>query len=108
MDKKKKWSSPQAIIVMALILLIFAYIGFDVVKTKPAIKADIEVIKTDYKELSGFLETKMPIIDSTLEKQADQINQQSIDIAELNGAVSILSSRQDGSSEPASRPVPGE
>jgi hypothetical protein len=92
MDKKKKWSSPQAIIVMAIVLLIFTYIGFDVAKTKPAIKADIEIIKSEYKELTGFLETKLPIIDSTLKIQADQISQQSTDIGSLNKAVAVLAS----------------
>ena len=90
MDKKKKWSSPQAIIVMVIILLIFAYIGLDVAKTKPQIKSDLKEIKADYTELSGFLETKLPAIDSTLKIQAEQISEQSKDINHLNATVKNL------------------
>ena len=55
MDSRKKWSSPQAIIVMAIILLIFVYIGIDMAKTNPAIKADIKEIKLACRDKSNFI-----------------------------------------------------
>lgn len=87
MDSRKKWKSPQAIIVMALILLIFSYIGIDMAKTKPQIKADLKEVKAEYVELSGFLDQKLPEIDSTLRIQADQISNQGAQIDSLNQTV---------------------
>jgi cob(I)alamin adenosyltransferase len=87
MDSRKKWKSPQAIIVMALILLIFAYIGFDMAKTKPQIRSDLKEVKAGYVELSGYLDTKLPEIDSTLRIQADQISRQGSQIDSLNQTV---------------------
>ncbi len=89
-DTKKKWASPQSIIIMAIVLLIFVYIGIDMGKIKPAIKADIREIKGEYVELSQFLNYKIPEIDSTLRIQADQISNQSKDINSLNERVSEL------------------
>ena len=87
MDSRKKWKSPQAIIVMALILLIFAYIGIDMALTNPRMKSDIKEVKADYIELNGFLDTKLPEIDSTLRIQADQISNQGAQIDSLNQTV---------------------
>lgn len=105
MDKKKKWSSPQAIIVIAIILLIFTYIGIDVAKTKPAIKSDIHLMKTEYQELTEFLDVKIPEFDSTLKIQAQQISQQNDDISSLNASVSILASDPE---EPTTSWTPSE
>ena len=99
MDKKKKWSSPQAIIVMVIILLIFAYIGIDVSKTKPQIKSDLKEIKAEYSELSGYLGTKLPEIDSTLKIQAEQISEQSNDINALNATVKFLAKTDEEPSQ---------
>ena len=88
--ERKKWTSPQAIIVMAIIVLLFLYIGIDIAKTKPSIKADIKEVKKDYTELSEFLDQKLPEIDSTLELQAEQLTQQGADITVLNERVSKL------------------
>jgi len=90
MDNKKKWTSPQSIIIMAIVLLIFVYIGFDMTKTKPAIQADIKEIKSEYVELSQFLDKKIPEFDSTLRVQAEQISNQGKDINSLNEKVSEL------------------
>jgi hypothetical protein len=87
MDSRKKWKSPQAIIVMILILLIFTYIGIDMAMTKPKIMDDIKDVKAEYVELSGYLDKKLPEIDSTLRIQADQISSQGSQIDSLNQTV---------------------
>jgi hypothetical protein len=94
MDIKKKWTSPQSLIIMTIVLLIFIYIGFDMTKIKPEIKADMRSIKSEYVELSEFLDKKIPEIDSTLKFQADQISEQSTSINILNDRVSNLSSTE--------------
>jgi len=94
MDNKKKWTSPQSLIIMVIVLLIFVYIGFDLAQTKPAIKADIKEIKGEYVELSQFLDEKIPEIDSTLRIQANQISKQGGDINVLNDRVSELSTTE--------------
>ena len=93
--ERKKWTSPQALIVMAIVVLLFLYIGIDIAKTKPAIKADIQEVKQDYTELSDFLDRKLPEIDSTLEIQAQQLTQQGADITVLNQRVSDLASTDE-------------
>lgn len=95
MDSKKKWASPQALIVIAIVLLIFVYIGIDMAKTKPAIKADIKEVKENYIELSGFLDEKLPEIDSTLEIQAQQIAKQGGDIGILNYRLQNMSGGEE-------------
>lgn len=94
MDNKKKWTSPQSLIIMVIVLLIFAYIGYDLAKTKPSIKADIKEIKGEYVELSHFLDEKIPEIDSTLRIQADQISNQGKNINSLNERVSDLATTE--------------
>jgi len=89
--EKKKWASPQAIIVMAIVALIFIYIGLDMSKTKPAIRKDLIEIRSDYINLSEYLNEKLPEIDSTLKIQADQISKQGTDISILNGRVKNIS-----------------
>jgi cob(I)alamin adenosyltransferase len=75
---------------MSIVLLIFLYIVIDVVKTKPEIKRDIIEVKKEYLELSGFLDTKIPEIDSTLRIQSEQISKQSEDINSLNSKVKTI------------------
>jgi uncharacterized protein YoxC len=89
--ERKKWFSSQSLIIIAIILLIFSYIGVDVIKTKPKIKSDIDSIKVQYKELSTYLDDKIPEIDSTLRIQATQISSQSEDIEELNNKLKNIS-----------------
>ncbi|HPI82730.1 MAG TPA: hypothetical protein PK122_05885 [Candidatus Paceibacterota bacterium] len=90
---RKKWKSPQALIVIALVFLIFLYIGIDMAKVKPEIKRDLQEVKKEYTELSSFLDRKIPEIDSTLRIQATQISRQGEDIDSLNSKVSSLTSR---------------
>jgi cob(I)alamin adenosyltransferase len=87
----KKWKSPQAIIIIAIIVLIFTYIGIDLGMTRPDMRRDIQEIKTEYRDLSAFLNEKIPEIDSTLRIQAEQISVQSQDIDALNNRVQNLS-----------------
>jgi predicted PurR-regulated permease PerM len=87
MDSRNKWKSPQAIIVMVLILLIFSYIGIDMALTKPQIKTDLKEFKTEYTEFTGYLEQRLPEIDSTLKIQAGQISNQGAQIDSLNQTV---------------------
>ena len=94
MDNKKKWTSPQSLIVMVIVLLIFVYIGFDLAKTKPTIKAEIKEVKGEYVELSQFLDEKIPEFDSTLRIQAEQISNQSKDINSLNERVNDLATTE--------------
>jgi hypothetical protein len=84
---KQKWNSSQSIIVIAIIFLIFIYISVDLASTKPQIKKDIDDVKKEYLDLSGFLDKKIPEIDSTLKIQAKQISKQSEDIGSLNSKV---------------------
>lgn len=92
MDTKKKWTSPQSLLILAIVLLIFVYIGIDMTKVKPSIKTDLKEVKKEYVELSTFLDRKIPEIDSTLRIQAEQISSQSEDINALNEKVSGLRS----------------
>jgi len=87
MRTRKNWKSPQALIIMALVTLIFVYIGLDMAKTKPQIKSDLIEVKHDYLELSSFLDTKIPEIDSTLRIQSDQLTRQGSEIDALNETV---------------------
>jgi len=90
MENRKKWSSPQSLIIMAIVLLIFVYIGIDLGQTKPQIKQDLKEVKQEYVELSNFLDKKVPEIDSTLKVQAEQISSQGKDINFLNEKVKDL------------------
>jgi predicted PurR-regulated permease PerM len=90
MDIKKKWTSPQSLIILAIVLLIFVYIGVDMAKVKPSIKSDLNEVKQEYVELSDFLDQKIPEIETTLKTQAEQISSQSKDINALNEKVSEL------------------
>lgn len=90
---RKKWKSPQAIIVMSLIFLIFLYIGIDLAKVKPKIRKDFKEVKREYTELSGFLDRKIPEIDSTLRIQATQITRQGEGIDSLNSKVKLLTNK---------------
>jgi len=88
--EKKKWSTPQAIIVMIIIFIIFAYIGVDAFRTKPQIKRDLIEVKGQYVELSDFLDSKVPEIDSTFKEHAQQISDQKEQINILQGTFSEL------------------
>jgi len=100
MDSKKKWISPQALIIIAIVLLIFVYIGIDMAKTKPAIKADIKEVKQNYVELSVFLDTKLPEIDSTLQIQASQISEQGMNIGVLNERIQNITGEEEEAQVP--------
>jgi len=88
--EKKKWTSPQALIVMVIILTIFVYIGVDAFLTKPQIQHDINEVKTQYIELSTFLDNKVPEIDSTFKEHAEQINAQKSQITILQSTFTDL------------------
>jgi len=88
--EKKKWRSPQSIIVIAIIVVIFTYIGLDFFLTKPQIKNDLIEVKGQYVELSTFLDAKIPEIDSTFRDHAEQINQQKGQITVLQSTLSDL------------------
>lgn len=90
MEKKKKWTSPQSLIIIAIVLLIFTYIGIDLGQTKPQIRKNLKEVKQEYVELSNFLDKKVPEIDSTLKIQAKQISNQGKDINFLNDRVKNL------------------
>lgn len=90
MNKDKKWLSVQSIAIIAIIILIFVYIGLDLFKIKPSIKNDMDKIQKDYTELSEYLDSKIPDIDSTLKIQARQLSIQGQDIDSLNVKVSAL------------------
>ena len=92
--EKKKWSSPQAIIVMILIAVIFAYIGVDALLTKPQIKRDLVEVKGQYNELSVFLDDKVPEIDSTFQEHAEQIKEQKGQITVLQETFSGLKTEE--------------
>ncbi len=87
MEKKAKWSSPQSLIIAIIIVLILAYMAVDAFKTKPYIKQEVENVKVQYKELSIFLDKKIPEIDSTLKDQGGKIINQTQDIEELKTSI---------------------
>lgn len=88
--ENKKWKSAQAYIIVLIILTIFVYIGVDFFATKPQIKKDLTEVKGQYKELSNFLEVKIPEIDSTFKLQATQINEQKTQMTELEQTIDKL------------------
>jgi len=88
-----KWKSPQAIIVIILIFFIFLYIAIDMAKVKPKINRDIREVRKDYIELSGYLDKKLPEIDSVLKMQAFQISRQGEEIDSLNTKVKFLTNK---------------
>jgi len=94
MDHKRKWASPQAIIIITIILLIFAYITVDITQIKPEIRNDMDSLKNEYVELSNFLDVKIPEIDSTLIIQAGQISNQGEEINTLSEEVKKLGSEE--------------
>ena len=72
----KKWNTPQAIIVLSVIVVILAYIVVDVFVTKPRIESYLIEVKSEYVELSTFLDKKIPAIDSTFKNHANQLTTQ--------------------------------
>jgi predicted PurR-regulated permease PerM len=88
MENKKKWRNPQALLIMAIIFVLFLYMGIDSFKTNPEIKVQVDSVKTEYRQLSKFLDRKIPEIDSTLKIQANQINNQTQDIDSLKVSLS--------------------
>jgi hypothetical protein len=88
MENKKKWGNPQAILIMAIIFVLFLYMGIDSFKTNPEIKVQVDSVKTEYRQLSKFLDKKIPEIDSTLKIQAVQISNQTTDIEGLKTSIS--------------------
>jgi len=87
MEKKARWSSPQSIIIIAIIVLVMTYIAVDAFKTKPYIKQEVENVKVQYKELSNYLDQKIPEIDSALKIQEVKIVQQGEDIQDLKSSI---------------------
>jgi hypothetical protein len=88
---KSKWQNPQSIIITLIIILIFSYISIDIIRTKPQIKENINEVRKEYRQLSGFLDKKIPEIDSTLKHQADQISKQGKDLDILNYRIERIS-----------------
>lgn len=95
MESRKKWNSPQSFLVMVIIILIFTYITIDIAMTRPKIKSDINQVKEDYFELSGYVNSKIPEIDSALRIQEDQLREQGQDINTLNQRVKNLATDED-------------
>jgi hypothetical protein len=90
MEKKAKWSSPQSLIIAIIIVLIMTYMAIDAFKTKPYIKQEVENVKIQYKELSIYLDQKIPEIDSTLKDQGGKIIDQTKDIEELKTSINNI------------------
>ena len=90
MEKKRKWGNPQALIIIAIIIVLFLYIGVDSFKTTPVIRAQVDSVKVEYKNLSKFLDKKMPEIDSTLILQASQIKKQTTEIEGLRSSINKI------------------
>ena len=90
MEKKAKWSSPQSLIIITIIVLISFYIAIDAFKTKPYIKQEVENVRIQYKELSNYLDAKIPEIDSALKIQEVKIIQQGEDIENLKISITDL------------------
>jgi cytoskeletal protein RodZ len=90
MEKKAKWSSPQSLIIVLIVVLILAYIGVDAFKTKPYIKQEVEMVKMQYDSLSNYLNKKLPEIDSTLKEHGNKIIEQTTDIEGLKTSIDRL------------------
>jgi len=83
MEKNKKISSPQSIIVLCIVLLIFTYIGNDALLVKPHLQTQIDSIRVEYRDLSLYLDKRIPEIETDLESQASVINQTKADMDSL-------------------------
>ena len=90
MEKKAKRFSPQSLIIAIIIVLIMAYMAVDAFKTKPYIKQEVENVKIQYKELSVYLDKKIPEIDSTLKDQGGKIIDQTKDIEDLKTSINQI------------------
>jgi hypothetical protein len=91
--ENKKWKNPQAYIILLIILTLFLYMGVDFLKVTPVIKSDIDSVKIEYRNLSKFLDHKIPEIDSALKIQAVQITDQTKDIDSLKSTISKATGR---------------
>jgi hypothetical protein len=92
--EKSKWKTPQSFVVIAIIVVIFAYIAVDALVSKPQIKNDLKEVKGQYVELSTFLDEKIPEIDSTFREHAGQIQQQKSQITVLQETLGELNEEE--------------
>jgi predicted PurR-regulated permease PerM len=81
---KTKKNIYQSIIVCLIVLIIFTYISIDLFTIKPQIRNELNNIKSQYTELSDYLNYKMPKIDSTFQIHTKQIEIQKNQIDTLN------------------------
>ena len=91
MEKSKKHGLFQIIIISLIILFMITYIGYDFFKTRPLINQQVSELKLQYTELSSFLNTKIPEIDSTLKNQSFQIGKQTEEIEGLKTSIIEIS-----------------
>ena len=91
MEKSKKHGLFQIIIISLIILFMITYIGYDFFKTRPLINQQVSELKLQYTELSSFLNTKIPEIDSILKNQSFQIGKQTEEIEGLKTSIIEIS-----------------
>ena len=74
--RKSSWSSPQSIIIMIIVVLLFAYIASDIFVFKPEYNKMVSDVEMRYDSLSVYLEEKFPEIDRQLVDQTRHIQRQ--------------------------------
>ena len=81
MKTDKSWKSLQSMLLIAIIVLIFTYIGYDAFSFRPRISSEITSIKEDYDNLIKY---KLPKIDSTLQDHIKTLQLQTDTLNKLN------------------------
>jgi hypothetical protein len=91
MDKNKRWSNIQSIIIIAIIAVMMAYMCIDFFVTTPNVKKRVDAVTVQYHQLHKYLDAKIPEIDSTIKVQSKQLNTQSNEIQGLKTTISSIS-----------------
>ena len=73
--QKQPFSLKHSIIVTAIIVLILGYIAFDYFYVKQKIESKIVLIDNKFDSLNVYVNNRIPAIDKTLEKQANQVKE---------------------------------
>lgn len=85
--KKSKWTSTQSLIIISIIITLFTYIWVDYFIVKPKIEKNVEKIRENFLELSSFLDTKFPLLDSILIEQSAQLKKQNEELDKLKSSL---------------------
>ena len=85
---QNNWKSPQAIIVIAIITIIFAYIISDITIFKPDYDKRLDEVYKKYDSLTIEIQQKFPEFEDELSNQKNQLSRQKESIISLQKYVS--------------------